>query len=131
MKRTTGLLIALMTFASVNAAATESVVPQEVCFGQDDELVLDEAMLKEFDKLEKDTLSKTIRMFIAALPMIKDNAIAHASAHISAHKKVYIAGLVTLAAVITWYVLRRSGCSDMSSGRNFSSSHPDMPQSSE
>jgi hypothetical protein len=125
MKRTTGLLIALMTFASVHAAATESVVPQEVCFGQDDELVLDEATLKEFEKLEKTTPSKAIRMVIAALPMVKDNAFAH----ISEYKKVYIAGLVTLAAVFTWYLLRKSGGSDMSSGANFSSAHPDMPRS--
>ncbi|MFA6263594.1 MAG: hypothetical protein WCW33_03490 [Candidatus Babeliales bacterium] len=117
MKRTTGLLIALMTFASVNAAATESVVPQEVCFGQDDELVLDEAMLKEFDKLEKETPSKMLHRFIAALSMMKDHAIEY--------KWAYIAGTVTLAAVIIWYS-RRSGVSDIP--RSDHSAHPDMPQ---
>jgi hypothetical protein len=107
MKRTTGLLIAFLMYGYVNAAPAESVAPQEVGFGQDDELVLDEATLKEFENLEKDTPLKTMQLLIAALPMMKDAAVAH----LREHKKAYIAGTATtltlLATVIAWKMLHK------------------------
>jgi hypothetical protein len=131
MKRTTGLLIALIMVGSVHAATTESVVPQEVGFVPGDELVLDDVTLTKMDHLDKE-MSFADKAYLAAVWAeiqaleFKDKAVAH----IRAHKRAYIAGSVTLAAVIIWYLLRKSGGSDTQSGRNFSSAHPDMPQSS-
>ena len=105
MKRTIGLLLALLMYGNMTAAPevpTASVVPG---IEQQGELVFDDALLKEFDKLDtKLSAYDKLRLFSMLAKIKASEWKDRTLAHISEHQKIYIAGTVVLATLIIWWL---------------------------
>jgi hypothetical protein len=114
MKRTLGLLLALMIGCSMSMASAQQNLPQEKQeFGQEDDLLIDPVAFEQLDAIEKNkSLTAEIRMAARCLleyakvktVKLKDTA----STHFKKHKKAYyITGSVAVTAAILLWWLRR------------------------